>query len=934
MGSNLPHQRLGSFEILERLGAGAMGEVYRARDTRLGREVAIKVLPEVFAQESDRLSRFEREARVLASLNHPNIAAIHELGHENNVHFLVLELVSGQTLDDKLKQGALAVEEAVVLFNQIAASLESAHEQGIVHRDLKPANVMITDDGRIKVLDFGLAKALEGPAVTSSHAQTLTHDSDFAGVTGEGKVLGTPAYMAPEQASGKSIDKRADIWAFGCCLYEALTGQRPFSGDSATQLMARILEREPVWDTLPDATPSRIRLLIWRCLQKDPQRRLRDIGEARFELTETGSDSAGEIAAFGPTSGPTSRPARRASWALASFVAGLAGFVAGLAVGFAVVLAPGNSSATTSSEVTSEPRTVPLTRQPARQVVRSIYNIRDDVAQSLYGLHALGSKIGSIALSPDGARVAYITKVEQNRTQLYFRNLHQFTGVPLPDTEGVMMPFFSPDGNTVGFFTQNKLKTVSVRGGTPRTLCEARNPCGGCWATDGTIYFSEEEGTRISSVKVTGGSKQLILKGNSHLFCPKLLPNEKGLLLGEVLQGTSSSFDYGRVLYLDLAQAEGKPQPRVLYDGGYSPDYVDGGYLTFMRGDSVLAVRLDLAAVEVRNTQPVVVLDGVLSQDYAVSRNGHVAYVPGRDNEKSTVTWIDREGIEEPLPIPAGLYGTFDLSPDNQRLAIQVSGVRDQIYIHDISTGRGQQLTQRGDSRFPLWAPNGKSVVFRWYENEQGGLAWKEDVAASTPHEILLPMEVSGNLAAYGFSAEGTEVLYTYPSAAVGGTVDIGVLSMQTKSKQKSLITGDFNEWCPSFSPDGKWVAYCSDRDGQYQIYVRPYPLVDTRLWKVSDKIGEEPIWSPAGNELFYRSGNRLMVVRYQSEEDFVYEFPEVAWEGRFRNVFGFSYDISQDGKRFMILKPAFDDTRVEEIRIVENWSAEIQRTIEPDAGP
>ncbi|MEE3369358.1 MAG: protein kinase, partial [Planctomycetota bacterium] len=827
MASNLPHQRLGSFEILDRLGAGAMGEVYRARDTRLGREVAIKVLPEIFARESDRLSRFEREARVLASLNHPNIAAIHELGHEDDVHFLVLELVSGQTLDDKLKNGPLSVTETAALFTQIAASLENAHEQGIVHRDLKPANVMITDDDRVKVLDFGLAKALERPVITTSHDQTLAHDSDFAGVTGEGKILGTPAYMAPEQASGKPIDKRADIWAFGCCLYEALTGQRPFSGDSATQLMARILEREPVWETLPDATPSRIRLLVWRCLQKDPQRRLRDIGEARFELSETGSDTAFGLAAIAPptesTSKSVSRPAsgsgRRVGWALT-------GLAAGLLAGIAAAYIFGSSKAEPAPAVTSANRNATPSRQPAKQVVRSVYHVGDENVQSLYGLHALGFKFASIAFSPDGTRLAYVTKVEQDRTQLYFRNLHQFAGSPLPDTEGVMMPFFSPDGNTIGFFTQNELKTVSVRGGTPRTLCEARNPSGGCWATDGTIYFCEEEGVRISSIKATGGSKQLILRGTSTWLSPKLLPDEKGLLLSEVFQGNSSSFDYGRILYLELDQAEGQFQHRVLYDGGYAPECVDGEYLTFMRGDSVLAVPLDLATVEVKNRQPVVVLDGVLSQDYTISRNGHVAYVPGRDNEKSTVAWIDRGGVEEPLPIPADVYGTFDLSPDNQRLAIQVVGVRDQIYIHDVSTGRGQQLTQRGDSRYPLWAPDGKSLVFRWYENEQGGLAWKEDVTAATPHKILLPMEGSTSLAPYGFSSDGTKVLYTYPSTESGGTDDIGVLSVQAQAEPDSLITGEFNEWCPSFSPDGKWIVYCSDQDGQYQIYVRPYPLV------------------------------------------------------------------------------------------------------------
>jgi len=918
MSSDFTNQRLGAFEILDRLGAGAMGEVYRAKDTKLGREVAIKVLPDVFARDKDRLARFEREARVLASINHPNIAAIHELGHENDVHFLVLELVEGRTLEEKLKHGALGVEETVALFMQIAESLESAHEQGIVHRDLKPANVMITDDGRVKVLDFGLAKALEGPAVPASQDQTVLLGSDFAGVTAEGRVLGTPAYMSPEQASGKPIDKRADIWGFGCCLYESLTGKRPFSGDSATQLAARILETDPAWEALPGATPSRIRMLVWRCLQKDPQRRLRDIGEARFELSETGSDTSFGLAALGPTTEPT----RRAGWALG-------GLAAGLIAGIAVALMFGGST----DETTQGDPTELNAAASARNVVRSIYNVRDNSAQNIYTLAALGNETFSLAISPDGKRIAYIAEREKNQTQLYFRDLDQFQGVPLPGTVGGEIPFFSPDGNSIGFFTQNELKTVSVRGGAPLTLCEARTASGGCWSEEGTIYFCEEEGMRISSIKATGGAKSLILKGAFLYAYPRLLPDNRGLLLNSLFGGTSSSYDYSQILHLPLkpgrdSSGQDPLKPRLLYEGGYCADYVDSGHLLFMRGDSVLAVPLDLDTVEVEQVQPVVVLDGVLTKQYAVSRNGHVAYVAGRDNYKGTFTWIDREGNEELLPIPAGVFGTFDLSPENGRLAIQVSGVRDQVYIHDVATGRGQRLTERGDSRFPIWSPDGKSLVFRWYENGQGGLAWKKDVTASTPHEMLLSSKVKGNLAAYSFSADGEELLYTYPSAVADGTEDIGVLSMKTRGEPSAFIAGDFNEWCPSFSPDGKWVAYCSDRDGQYQIYVRPYPRTDERFWKVSDDIGEEPIWSPVGGELFYRSGKRLMVVRYKSEEDFVFQPPGVAWEGRFRNVFGVSYDISHDGKRFLVLKPAFDDTQLTEIRFVENWGLEIERAV------
>ena len=917
----LERKTLGSFELLTPLGSGAMGDVYRARDTTLGRDVAIKVLPEVFVQDENRLARFEREARLLASLNHPNIASIHEVGQDGDTRFLVLELVSGETIEEKLKRGVLSVGEAKTVFTQIASALESAHERGIVHRDLKPANVMLSHDGRVKLLDFGLARANEESIVqfaSDATEQTFTYDGESAGVTGEGRILGTPAYMAPEQAGGRAVDKRADIWAFGCCLYEALSGERPFVGDTTTQLLAGIIERDPVWEKLPKSTPGRLRLLLWRCLQKDPHRRLRDIGEARFELSETASDASFELPGLANTTQARTGQVRL-----------LGGVAIGLALGVAAGLLLGGLMSD-SGEMATTGGAVPPAVRP---VERSIYRVDTEPVAGLHVHHFFGEPAPCLALSPDGRRLVYVVKLEQDRTQLYIRNRGNFAGTPLPGTEDGMMPFFSPDGTSIGFFTENELRIVPVQGGTPQTLCDVRTPFGGCWAQDGTIYFSESLPSIISRVKASGGPKQLTYESTSLLMFPALGPRGKGLLLNDAFAGASTSFDFGRILYLDVGEPPGEARLRTIYEGGHTPRALSSGQLLFMRGDSVYALPLVLPVGEASATQPVVVLDGVLLHEYAVSQNGHLAYVAGRDNLMSQMVWVDRQGVEEPLPAPVRNYGTFDLSPDGNRVAAQVLGVRDQIRVYDVASGREQQLTDRGESCcFPLWSPDSKGLAYSRKDSGTTCVLWKRDVSASTPPVRLLEMSDGPALDLTAFLSSETDILCTYSSGAERSTLDIGVLSLNKRESPRPLISSAYSELDGTISPDGKWIAFASDRDGQYQVHVRAWPLSDDRFWRVSEELGEEPIWSPAGGELFYRSGNRLMSVRYQTGSEFTHEPPAVAWEGRFRNPVGISYDVSSDGQRFLILKPAFDDTDLQEIRIVENWSEEVNHALQPVA--
>ena len=433
-------QELGNFRITGVLGAGGMGEVYRARDLKLDRDVALKVLPDVFASDKVRLTRFEREAKLLAALSHPNVAGIHDFGEANGTHFLVMELVEGKTLQDRLDDGAMSIDDALPIFVQIAEALETAHEHGIVHRDLKPANVKVTDDGRVKVLDFGLAKALEDETQNPALETTQSDESDPSVVTGEGNVLGTPAYMAPEQASGKSIDKRTDIWAYGCCLFESLAGNRPFQGSNATELLADIIKGEPDWDALPAETPNRVRILLWRCLQKDARLRLRDIGEARFELSNAGSDS-GVGAVLGSTTEPTDQRRRNV---LSLFMVFVLGTIASAIVTRAFLSPPQQS-----------------------EVARSVFDVTDDRVTGLNVFDYIGYRSSALAISPDGSRIAYVADTGDG-SQIYVRDLDRFRGQPLAGTEGGVQPFFSPNGSSIGFFTRGELKTVSLHGGTPR----------------------------------------------------------------------------------------------------------------------------------------------------------------------------------------------------------------------------------------------------------------------------------------------------------------------------------------------------------------------------------------------------------------------------------------------------------------------------------
>ena len=893
--------RLAHYEVTALIGEGGMGQVYQATDTKLNRQVALKILPEAFATDPDRLARFQREAQVLASLNHPNIAQIHGIEEDEDTRALVLELVEGPTLADRIAQGPIPLDEALPIAKQIAEALEAAHEAGVIHRDLKPANIKVREDGTVKVLDFGLAKALDpSPTGDPSESPTLT-----ASATQMGVIMGTAAYMSPEQASGTTADKRADIWSFGVVFFEMLTGERMFTGETVPHVLASVLRVDPDWTTLPTETPAAIRTLLQRCLAKDRRRRVPDIGMARIEIDDAITRPAGDVtnAVAVPRLRVWQRPMALVAGAVALLV------LTGLTVwnlrpapaplagdAFAVVL-PGD------------------TRLPDMPVVA--------------------------ALSPDGRHLVYVGE-RAGATQLYHRPLDQVDAVPIADTDGATFPFFSPDGEWVGFRVGTTLKRVQLTGGPSVTVCVLPDrgfARAGAWSEDDTIWFGSPD-TGLYQVAATGGVPQLVTTldaandGELGHIAPQPLPDGRAILYSVYRGGfTNPSI----AIYVP-----GTGEQRTLTDG-MRPWFASSGHIVFSGlnasagSDGTLwALPFDVdrleptgEAVRVREG---VRAGGIFAAQSSLGMDGTLVYVPaGASTNERTLVWVTRNGDEEPLPLPSRPFREPRISPDGTRVAVVIpQGNGSDIWIYDLTRGGSEiRLTRDpGQYRYPLWNPGGDRVLFAFDPGGQpGALFWK--AADGTGEAERLHSEPERLLGPYSWSADGSTLVLSEVVSSAGyagyAVYEIGVLTMAGERTWAPLLQEADGAWQPVVSPDGRWLAYGSNDSGEQGIYIRPFPNMDgRRLGPISLGPGaNHPVWSPDGGELFYRDGVALMSVSVETEPELSAGIPEVLFEDTyFRRGLYRDYEVAADG-RFLMIKVA-DIMPHRQINVVRNWVGEL----------
>jgi serine/threonine-protein kinase len=898
------------YKVTSKLGEGGMGEVWRAEDTKLGREVALKVLPEAFAQDPDRLARFEREARVLASLSHPNIAGIHGLEEVEGKRFLVMELVEGQTLAELIQQGPMPLNEAVGIAKDIAEAVEAAHEKGVVHRDLKPANVNITPDGKVKVLDFGLAKALapdpisgESPAQDLSMSPTLTQ-----AMTGLGVLLGTAGYMSPEQARGKPVDRRADIWAFGCILYEMLSGQRLFTGETATDVIGAVVHKDPDLGELSSTVPARIRRLLERCLQKDATRRLQSIGEARITLQEWLEHPEAETVTAGEKTG-------RPPWLLAAGVAG------GLAVGTLL-----------GASFLGGDETPELLR-------------RFEINVSEQGLF---SRLGSgIVVSPDGSKIAYTTGSEGQIQSLVLRPLDRFQETVLASGEGSSgpyHPFFSPNGDWVGYVTPGELKKISASGGAPITLAEVERSRGASWGPDGTIVYARSVFTGLSLISAAGGDPRSLTEldeeaGEQSHRWPQWLPGGKAVLFSSLAEGGQFVFEDGAIEVVVVETGERK----VLHRGGYYPRYVPTGHILYVHEGTIFALPFDVERLAVTGSQ-IPVLEGLEtnagqgSAQYAVSDTGLLVYLEGANElEPFPIVWADREGHAETLWAEPGIYGTPRLSPGGERLAVSVlRGANWDVWVYDLDRDVATRITfGEAYDADPVWSPDGRWIAYEGEVDGVDGIFRKRTDGTGDAEVLLEPGEYTFP-APHSWSPDGRHI--AIQTSGDGGQTDILILTLDGEGRTgepEAFAATPFAEHGPSFSPDGRWLAYVSTETGRAEVFVASFPPGGGK-WQVSDGGGAQPLWSGDGRELFFRTDEGIMSVRVSTEgESFLATRPEVVFEGNFlggiRGVLlpGFNfpdYEVAANGDRFVMFQGTTEGALATEAKVVLGWFEELQR--------
>jgi Tol biopolymer transport system component/tRNA A-37 threonylcarbamoyl transferase component Bud32 len=898
--------RLGPYEIVNPIGAGGMGEVYRARDTKLNREVAIKVLPESFALDADRVARFTREAQVLASLNQPNIAAIYDIEESGNTRALVMELVEGEDLSAVIARAAgaggrlpqssgasvsdrwqaagvgprgMSLEDAIPIARQIADALEAAHEQGIVHRDLKPANIKVRADGTVKVLDFGLAKAMDPTGAASGdamHSPTLT-----ARATQMGMILGTAAYMAPEQAKGKPVDKRADIWAFGAVLFEMLSGRRPFDGEDTTDVLGAVVRLEPQWDALPATVPARVTQVLRACLQKDPKRRIGDMQSVRLALEGAFETVAPQTTA----TSATPRAGRRRMVATGALV-----------VATAIVTALAVPAVTTLFRIDAP--TLPTMR----------FEVSNPTTPNPV----------QFAVSPDGRYVVSVAGTEKG-VALW---LHAFEGSDrfLKDTDNGQDPFWSPDSRYIGFFANKKLKMIDITGGPARSIADTTGGLGGSWSEDGMIVFARDSRGPIYRVAATGGTPVAVTELDKTLeetvhVGPRFLPGGKRFMY----LARSSKRENDFIVYLGSLDSR---ERKKLVDSTGWPGFSPPGYLLFQRATTLLAQALQPGSFDLTG-EPQIVMEGLTPghpnfarPGFSASRNGVLVTRLGGSNTNQ-LRWFTRSSSEPPVVIAAQEYLNPRLSPDGLWVAgEQAESGGGDIWLFDLARNTPTRFTfsEARDSN-PIWSPDGQRIAFASDRDGAKGL-YVKSTGGATPEELLLKNE--SPIFPSDWSSDGKYIVYTeeHPKTKA----DIWVVPVSGERKPVAAVQTPFAESGGQLSPDGRWIAYESTESGTFEVYVQSFPAAGNK-WKISSNGGYRPQWRRNGKELFYSMIPNVMYVEITAQKpphQFEVGIPQLAVRSRTTGSFG----VTPDGQRFIVNGREANSAESSTLTVILNWAA------------
>jgi serine/threonine protein kinase/Tol biopolymer transport system component len=874
-------QTLGPYQVLSKIGEGGMGEVYRARDSRLHREVAIKALPAAVTSDPERVARFEREAQILASLHHPNIAGIHGLEQsapspgagQTGATYLVLEFVDGKPLDAILRAGgALPPDETLAIARQIADAIAAAHEKGIIHRDLKPGNVMVTADGQVKVLDFGLGKSLDDGRPAAGESAAANSPTVTIGATQAGIILGTAGYMSPEQAKGRTADRRSDVWSFGCVLFEMLAGTRAFEGEDITDTIAAVVRGEPNWKALPATTPPALRTLIERCLLKDRTQRLADMSVVKYVLEEATRVHQVQVPGLASPKLEARSPARR--------VLVLAG-VAALSVAATVAVMsfrPGASSPPVNSQIGRF--TVVLPDGDEVTVVNMV----------------------PLALAPDGGSMVY-TGLRAGKTQLFLHDFAAGKTTPIDGTDQARSPFFAPDGRWVAFFSRGKLRKITIGGASPGEIADARDARGGAWGPDDTIYYAPTNTSGLWKVRANGGTAAELTKvdhaaGETSHRNPYALPDGTGLLF---MVWTGPGADEHRIEHLTFA--DGRRQ--VVARNADGPVTLTNGHLIYAgRQDTLFAAPWNPARPSLEGVEPVTLpfpaqieSEGVAA--YAAASNGTLVHLLGdRSRRLARIVWVDRSGRTEALPLPERDYASATISPDGTRAAVQIRGGMEEIWIYDFRTGAFTPfVTPGGSSQAPVWTMDSKSLVYRGTRQGSRNLYRKAADGSDTEERLTTKPDVLHTPTSA--TTDGKWIIFL-EGGLTGG--DLMKVALDGPHETQPVIATPASETSGLVSPDGRWIAFDSAVSGLVEVWVKPFDSPTSAIRKISRDGGTASRWSRDGKELYYSVPNGIMVVSVSGD---TFGQPRLLFEGQYRRSANANtnYDVSRDG-RFLHVQP------------------------------